>query len=335
MEDKINILFNIINNEYLKLSEDELRKEFKKILKYKYNKDSKSELNANEIENFKEILEIIYNKLKTNKIEKTEIINCIMNLFILKLPNKMNILCESKDMFLHLKSVLKNYIDNNDFSGYEKDLFELMDLRKTQYLWSLKSNTDRVISTKLKISKDIADKERELGISMGQRQKDVKEDSYKEWSEVINRVEEYVREHIGEFSWQCSHCQGMNLNNVPHFAFDSVIKSAVFNKEIFELIRKYYTNEGKGYDGKLSISDGAKILRTSCIGILAIAWERNFDLGIKYDLNNPSSLLPYISEDELKEIEKVKSYYGISDFKEIKSIEQKFEKIDENIIIEE
>jgi len=107
----------------------------------------------------------------------------------------------------------------------------------------------------------------------------------------------YAKDHIGEFTWMCPHCNGVCLMEVPHFAFDSAAGTKViFNQEVFELIRKgNIPNDPElehKYEGWLSVKDAAKILKISPIGILAIALpeEKAFDLGIEYDLDSPESI---------------------------------------------
>lgn len=111
---------------------------------------------------------------------------------------------------------------------------------------------------------------------------------------------EYAKAHIGEFTWMCGHCGGINLMEVPHFAFDSAMGAgkAVWNREVFELVRHYYRPDDASvdekYQGGLSVCDAARVLRVSPIGIMAIAFERGFDLGFEYDLNKPETLAPYV-----------------------------------------
>jgi hypothetical protein len=100
----------------------------------------------------------------------------------------------------------------------------------------------------------------------------------------------YAREHVGEFTWRCPRCGGMNMMEVPHFAYDSAAGThVIWNAEIADAVRKYYTRHGD-CDGALSVRDAARILRISPIGFLAICFERGFDLGVPFDLDKPETL---------------------------------------------
>lgn len=110
----------------------------------------------------------------------------------------------------------------------------------------------------------------------------------------------YAKDHIGEYRWQCAKCGTVHLHEVPHFAFDPAYPGAVWNQVIFEMVRRHYAPadpEVKNkYESSLSVADAAMILDVSPIGILAIAMERGFDLGFKFDLNKPESFIGYIGE---------------------------------------
>ena len=132
--------------------------------------------------------------------------------------------------------------------------------------------------------------------------------------------------HRGEFEWQCPHCLSFNLCEVPHYAFDLAAgPKVVWNEEVYDEVVRYYSwkrrfeqaikalpdSERRALSqphfqmlikeaGGLSVIDAANVLRTSPIGILAAAWEREHELYriLAYDLDNSNTYAEYILDEE-------------------------------------
>lgn len=166
------------------------------------------------------------------------------------------------------------------------------------------------------------------------------------------KAEKYLAEHSGEFDWQyecanpeCGH-RGMMRMNVPHpmFSMGDDGDEVVWCAELAPLIKRYYqvgkqrTNiKGARYnrrnwmdrnewDGGLSVTDAARILNLSPVGMLWAIWCKSsesgdtrlpsmYDLvGFTFDLDSAESMRPFLPEglwDSSEFIHELEEYQGL------------------------
>lgn len=148
-------------------------------------------------------------------------------------------------------------------------------------------------------------------------------------AEYLTELRAYMKDHIGEFQWQCPQCGGQNICEVPHFAFDPTWgPKAIWNADVYEQVRRYYlwrqrlesavrfapppirkylldpnTDLARVLKeaGGLSVIEAANVLKISPIGLLATGkLDHDFDFGFEFDLDKMETLFPYIlSEEEM------------------------------------
>lgn len=135
-----------------------------------------------------------------------------------------------------------------------------------------------------------------------------------EWRiDVMAKALTYAQTRLGEFTWMAlcpdPRCKFNEqpfymILETPHFAMDPAAGPAViWNEECAELVHRHYCQTAdchhpshRKYTGSLTVADAARILRISPIGLLALAWEKEYDLGMmdEIDLDQPDTLKPYI-----------------------------------------
>lgn len=86
-------------------------------------------------------------------------------------------------------------------------------------------------------------------------------------AQTMKEAEDYIREHIGEFSWGCPSCsQVITAGGLPHWALikDSENNWVPWNPELIRLVD----------EGRIRLFEAAHVLRTSIEGLLIVAEER-------------------------------------------------------------
>ena len=105
--------------------------------------------------------------------------------------------------------------------------------------------------------------------------------------ETLSESEEFIKEHIGEFSFRCMNCNSIvGTDGLPHWAIQGKYKHHVFSPLGWKLVM----------NDKLTIAQLAYILMTSPEGIIWTAQERGDKIPENIDLKK--------EEEELKEYAK-------------------------------
>jgi predicted O-linked N-acetylglucosamine transferase (SPINDLY family) len=116
---------------------------------------------------------------------------------------------------------------------------------------------------------------------------------------TMKDAEEFIRTHIGEFSWKCQKCNTIiNSQGLPHFAImtekddqSGEIIYHIFSKELWYLFQKKL----------MSLHHAAFILRTSPEGFLITAQKRG-EYGAQVALDDTTAIEQ--EENELKKLHK-------------------------------
>lgn len=243
------------------------------------------------------------------------------NNFIVELPNRTFVQTQSKDEYDFVKSALDDLMSLADFTGHYADLYTLLSTKYRLFLLSRKEKSDnKDIELMSKLSTEIRNLQDSLGISRKQTQGSGGETPVEFWENMKNDASEFRKEHLYCFKYVCGFCGSVSVNDVPHFAFvhcttplnernclqcmdDSVPEQ--YRHLSFERRIKFRTNIcGKKVwsqevanmvrDKTLTVQQASRILQIAPIGLLIMAREREFDLGIEYDLNHPDSLEPFV-----------------------------------------
>ncbi len=86
-------------------------------------------------------------------------------------------------------------------------------------------------------------------------------------AQTMKEAEDYIRDHIGEFSWGCPSCsQVITAGGIPHWSLikDSESNWVPWSPELIKLVG----------DGRIRLYEAAHVLRTSIEGLLMVAQER-------------------------------------------------------------
>ena len=86
-------------------------------------------------------------------------------------------------------------------------------------------------------------------------------------SQTMKEAEDYIRDHIGEFSWGCPSCSTVIMaGGLPHWALVKDLENnfVPWNPEIIKLVD----------EGRIRLHEAAYILRTSIEGLMIVAEER-------------------------------------------------------------
>lgn len=163
-----------------------------------------------------------------------------------------------------------------------------------------------------KLDDAIRQNEEQLSVTRKQRQRTRSTRTVEEiLQSYVEKAAKFAEEHLDEFVWTCAHCQGVNLLEVPHFAFESRHSKLVWVPQTLPLIRRFYDREYRRQDSKhhggLSIEDAAKIWGVSPLGVLLSIWEHSYEgtkeegrprlrelCGFEFDPNRPETMEKYV-----------------------------------------
>lgn len=101
---------------------------------------------------------------------------------------------------------------------------------------------------------------------------------------TMKEAEDYIREHIGEFSWGCPSCSTViTPGGVPHWALakDNEGQWVPWNPELIKLVD----------EGRIKLSEAAFVLRTSIEGLMIVAEERRHRFSRRINKNEEERLL--------------------------------------------